>query len=317
MTNFVSGLLSGLIATFYLEYYYLSIIFLRETLAIFLLMVFLCCFVEFIKTERPLWGKGAALTFGIGILSRPESALLGILLVLFYLPAVKKLFQSKLHHIALILFLALGPWMIWAGRNAIVHKHFMPFSTDGAWGFYMGQVYHPEEAYTVADPAAMKMIDETPVEYDWYQRMNREALSAMLAHPIRNSYWIPLFVWRNHRYKYAAGLLGTVAALVHLKLGAWTRGDILSLLHIRYSDIVIPGIAGILLMMLQNKNSLWKILAANFLTLILTVILYIAHLRSRLVLCDWILIIGAAHALVELTRWLKMKTEKFSFSKSV
>src|SRR5262249_50964586 len=109
--------------------------------------------------------------------------------------------------VALVLLLALGPWALWIARNISVHRHFIPFSTDGAWVFFMGQVYHPDEAYTVGDPEAMRRVTETPVEYDWYKQMNQEGWAAVRAHPLRSVYW-GLMKIRQTFHEFAAGGLG-------------------------------------------------------------------------------------------------------------
>jgi len=83
---------------------------------------------------------------------------------------------------------------------------------------------------------------------------------------------------------------------------------------ISYSDIVLLGATGFALMILKSKTIHWKLLAASFLTLIVTVVMFIAHLRNRVFLCDWILILGASYLIVVGIRWVSSTSSRFKNS---
>ncbi len=334
------GTIAGIIAAFYVDYYYIAIVYLRETLSLFMLLLFLYCYLKLLKQERIGWAYGAAFFYGLGILIRPETLLIGFLLTVFFLREHVKIFKPRLAAFALVLVLALTPWSLWIVRNWNVHKHFLPFSTDGAWGLYMGQVFHPDEAYTVADPAAMRMIDATPVEWDWNQQMNTAARTAFREHPTRNIYWawiklqqtyqeftnngtglffpciwLALFIatFRKHPNRVLGITLGVAAFFLHLMYGDWNARTPISLLQTKFRDTALIGAIGFVVLIFQSKDGLWKILAASLLTQVFSVVVYIAHLRSRLVLSDWILIIGVAYALVDLCPRLEAFFHHISF----
>ncbi len=328
------GLIAGTLAAFYVDYHYLTIIFLRETLSLFNVLLFFLAYLEFRDTRKNAWGYASAALFGAGILNRPEMLLIGFFLFALDYKRLTGLFPKNgaAPRLLIILLLALSPWMTWIARNGAVHGHFMPFSSDSAWTLFMGQVYSPDETYSIADPTALKIIEATPMEYDWYQYMNRASRRAFVENPLRNTLWsveklrqtfleytdkkmslfypllwvaLPFFSFKNKNHRLELTLLGILAAIFHLKVGGWDPQHPALLLHIKFSDIIFPGAAGFAILVLKDKKSRWPILAASFLTLIATVAVYIAHLRARLVFCDWILMIGTAYAVVELTRFLR------------
>ncbi len=288
----------------------------------------------------PCGRVAAAFVGGLSFLIRVESVLVIFLCALLFSKSVANFFAGKTRFVLLVLCFLLLPWSVWIARNAKVHHHFIPFTTEGAWAFYMGQVYHPDESYTVADPTAIKMIVATPVEYDWYRRMNHEALQAMLSHPVRNLGWalikvrvtfldysenglsllypllwiaIPFVGLSRSRNRKWGVLAGSIVAFFHLKLGQWDPTIPMGLMHVGYRDVILPGAIGFSLMILRSKNDFWKILAAPFLTIVFCSAVFVSHYRERIFLCDWIFLIGTAFLISEAINFLEPTNSDTNF----
>jgi hypothetical protein len=338
------GTVAGFLAAFSIELYYFSIVISRDNMALFVLLLYLNSFVRFLKTKNTEWILLSAFVFGLAILLRPEILLIGLLLSLFFLKDIKEIFIVKTFIAMARVALAALPWAIWIARNFIIHGKLILLSTEGAWAFYMGQVFPPQEAYTVADPTAMKIIGSTPIEYDWFRYMNHEATQAIIQHPIRNFGWgvvkigqtfidysknglsllvpllwiaIPWLGFKNSLHRRTATIIGSAIAALFLMLGQWDFSAPIGLLHIGYNDVFFLGVIGLPLFILRKPKEPWQILAAPFLTLVIANVLYVAHYRQRIYLFDWVLILCAAYALIELVKYLQAKLLFVSKAKSI
>lgn len=329
------GLIAGVLSAFYLDLIYISIPFLREGLALFFLLPTFICFVEFLKTGRARWIVSTAVLYSLGLFSRPEITIVGAMLIFFFWGPLRRHFGGRKTLLIVSLALAFGPCALWAARNTRVQGHFVPFSTEGAWAFYMGQIDHPDVAYTTSDQKALDMVAVAPSEYHWYRQMMDEGLDAVIRHPLRNLWWawlkvrltfqefavhklglmfpvlwivVPWVALRGRRYRWWAVGGGAALSLFQVLISQWDREAPIYLFHTSFSEIVVLAAVGFPLMMFKGEKDNWKVLAAPFLTLVLCTGLLVHHLRQRVVLCDWMLVIAAAFCISQAIDFIERKT---------
>lgn len=331
LSNETIGLLAGLLSVFYTDYTYISITVLREILSLFMLLVCVYSLIRFLDEKRSFWGLVMACCFGLGVLVRPETILVGICLLTFYFDRLKNLFFAKKKLGILIIFLCILPLSLWTLRNGKVHGHIMPFSSDGAWSLFMGQVYPPDQAYSVADPQAMRMIREASTEWEWTSEMKQRSFEAVIRYPLRNLGWAVVKVQQTFSefvqkrspsllYPIIWGLIvmvllrpysvlvafvtGGAVFLLYLFSTDWRFATSITLFHVRYSDVFLTGVVGLAIYIVRNERY-WKIFAACIITLVTSSMIFIAHFRARVVLVDWIFIFGSAYAWVTLLDFMK------------
>jgi len=336
ISNARVGLLAGTMAIFYLDLIYMSVAFLRETLCIFLFLSALSAFVFFLKGGGRRWFLVSSALFGIGVLGRPETALVGPLLIILFWTRLKERLRKDFALAGTAILLAILPLLLWNVRNYRVHGHPVLFSTDSAWSFYDGQVWSPDETYTLGDFNQGRIRRETNSEYEWYARLNHEAFAAIIQHPLRNARWawikinitfqefsahesgllfpivFSVLVWaglKRTKFRRWATLGGAGLGALYLSVAKWPRHAPIYLFHTAYSQVILLASIGFPLFIFKGKNQFWKILAAPFLTLIACSIIYIPLLRERILLCDWVLLICASYLLIFLFDFVSRRSE--------
>lgn len=147
------GILSGLMSGFYMYFVLSSKFLLSETLFIFLFVGSIYFLMKGFEGQSYLYMFVSGLFLGLATLTRAVTILFPVFIFIAVIlkdrseasRALKRLFMPML-----LSFLV--PVLLWTGRNYLVHKAFVPVSTNGGLVFFVGNTTDENGRYRVFCP---------------------------------------------------------------------------------------------------------------------------------------------------------------------
>jgi len=135
------GLVAAGLAAFYPHFVYLALILLTENLNILLVLVTLAAAYQAVSSGRLRWAFLAGAAGGVAALSRAGSLGLAVIAIAWLSWAGNSFRGRRLRAVVLGvlgILITVGPW---TGRNWLVHREFVPLTTEG--GMVLALLNHP------------------------------------------------------------------------------------------------------------------------------------------------------------------------------